>query len=80
VTSRERREEWRQRDVESDGECDASVAGWKQAHRRVDPDLTGIQVTAPSDGGDGTFETRGVPDREQLLRTRGIAVAAHLLV
>ena len=35
-------------------------------------------MTAPSDGGKGAFETRRLPDREQLLRIRSTAAAVHL--
>ena len=69
----------RQRHVERDGDREGAVAGREQADSRVDRGVTGIEALSPSDGGEGAFEARPVPDGEQLLRVRPSAWSAHLL-
>src|ERR1700677_4689655 len=58
----------REREVEGDGELVPPVADGEQAHRRVDRDVTGLEPAAAGDAAEGTFEARGVADREQFLR------------
>jgi hypothetical protein len=68
-----------QRYIQRDAKLEASVSGRRQAHRRVDADFTGIEMTTPSNRGDGALEAGRIADREQLLRVCSTARAARLL-